>query len=100
MYSALAIPSFANFKPNKERDYLHQDKSNEELKIDVDDNEKLLALGFDLVLENIKKDTNISFLDIVKIEFKDDDSDFYIKLKSNYIDEIMHLEKVVVDNEN
>lgn len=89
-----------NFKPNKERDYLHQDKSNEELKIDVDNNEKLLALGFDLVLEKIKKDTNISFLDIVKIEFNDDDSDFYIKLKSNYIDQIRNLEKIVIDREN
>ncbi len=89
-----------NFKPNKERDYLHQDKSNEELKIDVDNNEKLLALGFDLVLEKIKKDTNISFLDLVKIEFKEDDSEFYIKLKSNYIDEIRNLEKIVVDKQN
>lgn len=89
-----------DFKPNKERDYLHQDGANDELKLDVENNERLLELGFDLVLENIKKDLHISILDIAKIKFKDDDYQFNIKLKSNYINEIRNLEKIIVDKEN
>lgn len=89
-----------NFKPNKERDYLHQDGGNEELKADVENNERLLELGFDLVLEKIKKDFHFSILDIAKIEFKDVDYQFNINLKSNYVNEIRNLEKIVVNKEN
>jgi hypothetical protein len=89
-----------NFKPNKERDYLHHDSANDELKLDVENNERLLELGFDLVLEKIKKELHISILDIAKIEFKDNDYQFNINLKLNYINEIRNLEKIVVNKEN
>lgn len=89
-----------NFKPNKERDYLYQDSGNDELKLDVENNQRLLELGFDLVLKKIKNDLHISILDVAKIEFKDDDNQFNITLKSKYINEIRILEKIVIDEEN
>ncbi|WP_040250197.1 sacsin N-terminal ATP-binding-like domain-containing protein [Psychroserpens mesophilus] len=89
-----------NFKPNKERDYLYQDSGNDELKLDVENNHRLLELGFDLVLKKIKNDLHISILDVAKIEFKDDDNQFNITLKSKYINEIRNLEKIVVNKEN
>ena len=89
-----------DFKPNKERDYLYQDGANEELKADVENNEKLLKSAFELVLKEIKNNPSISFLDVIKIEFKNDDSAFNIKLKSNFVNEIRFLEKLSIGEGN
>jgi hypothetical protein len=57
------------FKPNRERDYLHKDNANLELQKDVEINHKLLANAFDLVLDKIEEDESTSFIDLVKIKF-------------------------------
>ncbi len=86
-----------DFKPNKERDYLHMDNGSVELKADVETNEKLLEIAFDLVLQKVKEDMAVSFIDIAKIEFTSLDSYFVKKLKINYIDKIKDLEKLDFD---
>ena len=89
-----------DFKPNKERDYLHSDNSNEELKADVEINQNLLQTAFNLVLEKVKEDESISFIDIARIEFTRLDSDFEKELKKNYINTIKSLERIRFNNVN
>ena len=83
-----------DFKPNKERDYLHKLYGNEELKADIETNEILLKTAFDLVLQTVEGDETLSFMEITKIEFTQGDSDFEKKLKTNYINTIKDLERL------
>ncbi|MCZ8286478.1 MAG: hypothetical protein O9353_13585, partial [Bacteroidia bacterium] len=83
-----------DFKPNKERDFLHKDIGNDDLKSDVETNHKLLESSIDLVLKLVEEDETVSFIDVAKIEFTALDSDFEKKLKVKYIDKIKDLEKL------
>ena len=82
-----------NFKPNKERDYLHKDSGNEELKSDVATNERLLKIAFDSVIERIVDDLSISLIETCKIQFNVSDSEFEKDLKINFINSIKNLER-------
>lgn len=88
-----------DFKPNKERDYLHKESLSPELKTDVDTNDKLLEVAFNLVLQKIVDEESISFMDIVKMEFTGLDSDFEKDLKRKYINSIKDLDRLYFDDE-
>jgi hypothetical protein len=86
-----------DFKPNKERDYLHKTRGNDELAADVTKNEELLRAAFDLVLKKVTDDSGISILDVSDMQFTEDDSPFEIMLKSNYIDQIKRLDRIEIE---
>lgn len=86
-----------DFKPNRERDYLHKDNANAELKVDVEINEKLLECAFDLVLQKVEKDESTSFIDLVKIEFTGLESDFEKEIKVKYINRIKGIKRIEID---
>ena len=88
-----------DFKPNRERDYLHKDKANEELKTDVATNEKLLEIAFNLVLQKVVEDETSSFIDLTKIKFTGSESDFEKEIKKNYIKEIRAIKRIVIDDD-
>jgi hypothetical protein len=89
-----------NFKPNRERDYLHNDKGNEELKTDVETNERLLKIAFESVLLNLKTNEDLELLDVANIEFTKHDSNFEQQLKKELINEIKSLERLCYDGIN
>jgi hypothetical protein len=88
-----------DFKPNKERDFLHQAKDNQELKLDVEKNETLLKSAFDTVLKKVGDDDSLLLLDIADIQFVENDSLYEIALKSNFIIKIQNLERIEIENE-
>ncbi|PXW16533.1 uncharacterized protein DUF3883 [Chryseobacterium sp. CBTAP 102] len=88
-----------DFKPNRERDYLHKIKENEELKIDVEINESLLKIAFELALKRIKEDENVSIVDMAKISFTASDSSFEKNLKSEFIENIKDIKRLEFDGE-
>jgi hypothetical protein len=88
-----------DFKPNKERDYLHKEKDNPELESDVETNEKLLKIAFQLISNKIKNGQEIDFWEACKIEFTVQDSIFEKKLKESFIDEIKIVEKIQIGEE-
>lgn len=83
-----------DFKPNRERDYLHKVKENEGLKIDIETNERLLKIGFALALKKINEDENISIVDMAKISFSSSDSIFEKELKSEFIENIKDIKRL------
>jgi len=85
------------FKPNKERDYLHIKASNEEIQLDVTINKELLKKSYDLIISKIKEDTSIDFFSIANILYVDQDDDFEKNLKESYIDEIKCLKRLSVN---
>jgi hypothetical protein len=82
------------FKPNRERDYLHKDNANLELQKDVEINHKLLANAFDLVLDKIEEDESTSFIDLVKIKFTGLESVFEKDIKGYYINRLQGLKRL------
>jgi len=87
-----------DFKPNKERDFLHLDPSNDELVIDVNRNQKLLEIGYQLVINEIQHNPDLNFLEIIKIEFVDYDLDFEKQLKRNYVEKIRTISKFEIED--
>jgi len=85
-----------DFKPNKERDYLHKSKDNEELKNDVASNESAMQIAFDLVHTKVIADESLSIMDTSDIGYRASDSTFEIALKSDYVDKITELERLQV----
>jgi hypothetical protein len=85
-----------DFKPNKERDYLHRNKENTDLKKDVQRNETLLQTAFDLVVEKVSDDETLSLMDISNIKFVVNETAFDISLKCNYINTIKSLERIEI----
>jgi len=86
-----------DFKPNKERDFLHKAKNNIELQSDVETNERLLKTAFQLVIHKIKNDEELDFLEICKIEFNESDSNFEKELKESFINEIKVLNRLQIN---
>lgn len=89
----------SNFKPNRERDYLHKDNGIDDIKVDVTINENLLKIAFDLVTKKIKEDESISIMDSAKVLFISSDSLFEKELKTNYIENIKDIERIEFDGE-
>lgn len=83
-----------DFRPNKERDYLHLDRGSEELKSDVKTNESLLKSAFNLVKNKVLSDESLSISDLVKLEFRETESAFIKSLKTDYIDTIKDLKNI------
>ncbi len=88
-----------NFKPNKERDYLHKVKDNIELQLDVETNEELLKTAFQLVINKIKSDEKLDYWEICKIKFIEDDSNFEKELKELFVEEIKALKRFQINSE-
>lgn len=89
-----------DFKPNRERDYLHKDSANEELKADVEINEELLENAYNLVLQKVVEDKSISLIDLAKMKFTGFESGFEKEIKSNFISTIREIKRIEIDNEN
>jgi len=89
-----------DFKPNKERDHLHQSYDNEDLAKDVKLNETLLQTAFDLVSDKVGQDSSLSMMDISDIRFTESDTGFNITLKSDYIDKVKCLERIELDGQS
>jgi hypothetical protein len=87
-----------DFKPNKERDFLHKAKDNQELKVDVETNETLLKTAFEIVLKKVCDDESLLLLDIADIQFTESDSPYEVALKSNFISKIQNLERIEIEN--
>jgi len=85
-----------DFKPNKERDYLHKNNQNQELKNDVATNKRLLGIAFDLAIQAMDKDEMLPFMQVSKLEFNEQDSDFEKELKVRYISAIDKLLRLKV----
>lgn len=88
-----------DFKPNKERDYLHKEKNNPEIESDVKINENLLKTAFQLVSNKIKNEKEISFWEACKIKFTEDDSFFEKELKKSFIKEIKNVKRIKIEEE-
>ena len=89
-----------DFKPNKERDYLHKEKDNIELHSDVETNERLLKIAFQLVIDNIKNDDKLDFWEVCKIEFTEEDSSFEKNLKESFINQIKVLKRLQINEKS
>lgn len=83
-----------NFKPNRERDYLHKQKDNPDLIADIDTNEQLLKKAFDIAVNHIKSNKAIDFWLACKIQIIESNSDFEKGLKKQFINEIRSLERL------
>ncbi|MGJ1414964.1 sacsin N-terminal ATP-binding-like domain-containing protein [Sphingobacterium multivorum] len=82
------------FKPNRERDYLHLESSNEDVKKDVETNKKLLTDAFSLIIERAKEDEAINFYSLVNIEFKQSEEPFMKQIKRSVINELKSLPRI------
>lgn len=80
-----------NFKPNRERDYLHKQKDNPDLIADIETNEQLLKRAFELAVNHIKSNEANDFWLACKVQFVDSNSDFEKNLKKLFINEIRSL---------
>lgn len=80
-----------NFKPNRERDYLHKQKDNPDLIADIETNEQLLKRAYELAVNHIKSNEANDFWLACKIQFVDSNSDFEKNLKKQFINEIRSL---------
>lgn len=87
-----------DFKPNKERDFLHKAKDNIEILSDVETNEMLLKTAFELVSLKVKSDEELDFWEICKIKFTEEDSNFEKELKESFINEIKILNRLLIDD--
>lgn len=87
------------FKPNRERDYLYKKDINEEVKKDVALNKILLTKAYDLIIEKIKIDESLNFLDITNILFVANEADFEKNLKAKYINAVKCLRRVKVGDD-
>jgi hypothetical protein len=83
-----------NFKPNRERDYLHKQKDNPDLIADIETNELLLKRAFDIAVNHIKSNEAIDFWLACKIQFIESNSDFEKDLKKQFINEIRSLDRL------
>lgn len=83
-----------NFKPNRERDYLHNNKGNEDLIADIETNEQLLKSAFEIVVKHIKSNDEVDFWLSCKIRFVESNSDFEKVLKKEFINEIRSLNRL------
>lgn len=83
-----------NFKPNRERDYLHKLKENPDLIADIETNEQLLKRAFELTVNYIKSNQAIDFWLACKIQFIESNSDFEKDLKKQFINEIRSLDRL------
>lgn len=83
-----------NFKPNRERDYLHKLKDNLDIIADIETNEKLLKRAFDIVVDHIRTNEAIDFWLACRIRFVDSNSDFEKQLKINFINEVRSLKRL------
>jgi hypothetical protein len=87
-----------NFKPNRERDYLHKLKDNPDLVADVETNEKLLKRSFEIAVNHIKSNEAVDFWLACKIQFVESNSDFEKELKRTFINEIRTLKRLGTSN--
>ncbi|MES2478683.1 MAG: DUF3883 domain-containing protein [Bacteroidota bacterium] len=87
-----------NFKPNRERDYLYKDTGNLDVKADVETNESLLKVGFNLAINEIIRNENLLVMDFANIRFVDSDLEFERGLKSEYILSISDLARIDVNS--
>ncbi len=83
-----------NFKPNRERDYLHKIKENPDLIADIETNEQLLKRSFEIVVNHIKSNVAVDFWLACKIQFIENNSDFEKELKKAFINEVRCLNKL------
>lgn len=83
-----------NFKPNRERDYLHNNKGNEDLISDITTNEQLLKRGFEIAVNHIKSNETVDFWLACKIQFVESNSNFEKELKKQFISEIRSLNRL------
>jgi hypothetical protein len=83
-----------NFKPNRERDYLHKQKDNPDLIADIETNEQLLKRAFELAVNHIKNNEAIDFWLACKILFVESNSDYEKDLKKVFINEICSLNRL------
>ena len=83
-----------NFKPNRERDYLHKQKENPDLIADIETNEQLLKRAFEIAVNFIKSDETVDFWLACKIQFIDSNSEFERDLKKEFINQIRNLNRL------
>ena len=83
-----------NFKPNRERDYLHKFKDNPDLTADILMNEQLLKRAFEIVVDHIKSNELIDFWPACKINIVESNSDFEKQLKKQFLNEVRSLDRL------
>lgn len=83
-----------NFKPNRERDYLHKQKDNPDLIADIATNEQLLKRAFELTINHIKNNESLDFWLASKILFFEGNTDFEKEIKRIFINEIRSLDRL------
>ena len=83
-----------NFKPNRERDYLHKQKENPDLIKDIETNEQLLKRAFEITVNYIKNNETVDFWHACKIQFFESNTDFEKELKETFIKEVRCLDRL------
>jgi hypothetical protein len=83
-----------NFKPNRERDYLHKIKDNPDLIDDIETNEQLLKRAFEIAVNYVKSNEAVDFWLACKIQFIENNSDFEKELKKVFINEVRCLDRL------
>ncbi|MDF0693236.1 sacsin N-terminal ATP-binding-like domain-containing protein [Aquirufa ecclesiirivi] len=83
-----------NFKPNRERDYLHKQKDNPDLIADIETNEQLLKSAFEIAINHIKSNETVDFWLACKIKFINSNSEFEKDLKKDFINQIRSLNRL------
>jgi hypothetical protein len=84
------------FRPNRERDFLHLKASNEDLISEVAANKELLEKSYNIIIDKIKSDEQLDFLSAANIQFMGHDDDFEVLLKEKYTSEIRQLKRIPV----
>jgi len=85
-----------DFKPNKERDYLFLEPLTQELKNDVETNQKMLDEAFELVQKKAMDDPTIDFLAIADVLFYEEETVYWKEKKNAFIHSIKELERIPV----
>ncbi len=86
------------FKPNKERDYLHLENSNPDVKKDVQINEQLLETAFNLIISEIRDNSKTDFLNAANILLVENETPYEKALKIKYINFIKKMKRLEVNS--
>lgn len=85
------------FKPNRERDFLHLKPINPEVEKDVILNKHLLQRSFDIILNRIEEDNTIDFLGVIDILFIEDETEYEQELKEKYVNRVQILKRLIIN---
>lgn len=90
----------SDFKPNKERDYLHLEESNREIENDVKENKEILIRAFNLVKQKITSDFTTDLIPILDLQMNHEENPFIRDQKKELIYSFLTLERIKIGDDS